>query len=249
MPTYTFNDLSTGVPITNHTTEITVTGGKTVATYSACGGPANTIVGGDGFEAGPTDSGEFVIAGCWKHSSSRYPMWSNIPWGSALRETSIGIEVRIQSAWEPLSRYSEATKSDIEAYHYDLYGTAIVPSQWKFNDFGHITCYIFKDKNRNKTFDRSSEKIHGEMFHTTPVNEAQTELGRTVELEESHGCIHVKPRDMDQMIEKGYLKKGNLVYIHPYSRTIPNRAIDTTGKQPFIVHFFPKDKKIMIVGH
>jgi hypothetical protein len=82
--------------------------GKVAAFFDACGGPATPVLGGDGFEAGPTDSGEFVIAGCWKHSSQRYPDWSGLPWGTPLREGMREIEVKVNSIWEPLSKYSPA---------------------------------------------------------------------------------------------------------------------------------------------
>jgi hypothetical protein len=229
-------------------TTIIIPAGKLAATYPAYGGPVKAFISGDGFEAGPTDSGEYIIYGCWPHSSSRYKDWSGIPWGTPLRETIKGIEVKVKDHWELITKYSIVTKDDILAYHWQLFKRPGLPSTWVFNDFGHVTCYIYIDKNRNGKRDIASEGIHGEMFHTTPINEAQTALNQEVTLAESHGCIHIKPRDIDSMIEKGYLAKGNKVYVHDYKQSAKKVPIDTTAKAPFTVHFFPGNKIILILG-
>jgi hypothetical protein len=58
-----------------------------IATYDALGGPEKAVKAPDGFVAGPTDAGNYVIAYCARHQSNRYPKWSGIPWGAALRDT------------------------------------------------------------------------------------------------------------------------------------------------------------------
>lgn len=61
-----------------------------------------------------------------------------------------------------------------------------------FNGFGHLTVYLYRDRNNNGRMD-ANDGIHGEFVHATPDNEAQEALGDDVELLESHGCVHVKP--------------------------------------------------------
>lgn len=130
-----------------------------------------------------------------------------------------------------------------------LYGRWTLPDRWVFNDFGHQTCYFFKDINHNRKLD-DKESIHPEFIHTTPVVEAMTEQSvpiSAIELGESHGCIHVKPRDIDDMIIKGYLKKGNSMIVHSYIAKAPF-GIGSRGRPPFEVHFYPGSKKLVIFG-
>lgn len=37
----------------------------------------------------------------------------------------------------------------------------------------------------------------------------------------SHGCVHIQPVDRDEMMRKGYLKKGVVVEIKPYGEVGP----------------------------
>jgi len=218
-----------------------------VGIYDAVGGPKTPIMRADGYQAGPTDKGEYVIAYCAKHSSPRmYRTWSNIRWGTPLRERKGILEVYINGKWQALKNFTSATKTDIQDYHQQLYGSWKVPKTWVFNDFGHITCYFFQDINKNRRLD-GKERIHAEFVHTTPGNEAQSAQGKPVILTESHGCIHVEPSDIDNMIKNGYLNKGNTLIIHSYPDTAPIWPWGI-GTPPFEVHFFPGAKKIVIKG-
>jgi hypothetical protein len=218
-----------------------------VAYYDAMGGPSKPEMGDDGFMKHPTTKGDFVLASCGKHVSTRYPFWSSIPWGTRLKEDKGILKVLIEGKWQPLSKYTTVTKDELKEEYYNLYKKNALPDRWLFNDFGHMTCYYFRDINHNRVLDSKSEHITGEFIHTTPIDEANTALNNTVELEGSHGCIHVKPNDIDEMIKKGYLKKGNLVVVHSYRQEMPigQRSI---GKAPFEFHFYPKSNKVVIYG-
>lgn len=220
-----------------------------VATYDALGGPEKAFKAPDGFVAGPTDAGEYVIAYCAKHRSARYPQWSGIPWGSPLKEQAGEILVQLAGKWQRVVDVSGATKAEIEQYHRQLYGTAKVPSTWVFNDFGHLTCFMFKDKNRNRKLDPAlGEKIHGEFFHTTPGDEAATALKKAVKLEPSHGCIHLKPVEMDQMVNRGYMKRGTRVVVHKYKERVVTFTKLGNGKPPYELHFYPGIGKLLVMG-
>ena len=70
-----------------------------------------------------------------------------------------------------------------------------------------------------------------------------------IDIEESHGCIHVTPKDIDTLISKGYFKTGTKIFIHGYDEDIPKEWIyDSTGEGPFEVHFFPGKKRMLITG-
>jgi hypothetical protein len=219
-----------------------------VKTYDGVGGPAtpkrNTD---DGFEAGPTDPGQYIVAYCGKHSSQRYAAWSRIPWGSKLKDVKGELYVLYQGRWTLLRTVTTVTREEILDMHENLYGSRLIPSTWVFNDFGHMTCYYFKDVNQNGRKD-TSERIHGEFIHTTPPDEANTALGNDVILVESHGCIHVKPVDIDEMRQKGYLKKGNKIVIHKYTESLPVHLPKAPAKEPYELHFYPGVKKILVEG-
>jgi len=44
-------------------------------------------------------------------------------------------------------------------------------------------------------------------------------LGDDVVLGESHGCVHVKPGDLDDMVKRRYLKNGSVVVVHRYAES------------------------------
>lgn len=79
--------------------------------------------------------------------------------------------------------------------------TASIPSQWDLNDFGAIAFHVVG----TQTF-----------IHTTSVNEAEYHAGLPEKLDFSHGCIHIKPSDRNQMIEQGYLQGGIRLIVEPY---------------------------------
>lgn len=76
----------------------------------------------------------------------------------------------------------------------------------------------FKDLNGNGVLD-GKEALSGQMFHTTPDNEAQTANGEKVILAPSHGCIHLKPADRDRLSALGAFKPGTKFIVHRYDET------------------------------
>jgi hypothetical protein len=136
-----------------------------------------------------------------------------------------------------------------------LYGMQI-PDRWVFNDFGHISVKYFRDKNHNGILDKN-ESILGDFIHTTPSNEAVSFYNSTrqasqstfaVDLPGSHGCIHVKPEDVNTMIGSGFLKKGEVIVVHPYSEKVMPATIkpDRYTRKGYEAHFFPGLFKIAI---
>jgi hypothetical protein len=220
-----------------------------VAKYDAVGGPEVAAIGGDGFTAGPTDAGRYRVAYCGKHSSRRYATWSKIKWGTEIKEEGGNVLVKHKGKWTALSNLTTVDKDDLVNYYEELYGKKELPKKWVFNDFGHMTCYFYKDRNKNRRLDADKgEKVHGEFFHTTPRTEAETDLGLPVLLDESHGCIHVKPNDIDKMIKSGHMKSGNSVVIHGYRERMPAGPVDAKGKAPFSLHFYQGEKTLLVYG-
>ena len=197
-----------------------------VKAYSAFGGPETERLAADGFWAGPTDEGEYRVGYIGRHSSKRYPTWSKIPWGAPLKIEEDQLLVRYEGKWRALSEVVSLSARDVAAYHEQLYGIRRIPDTWIFND----------------------ERIHGQFHHTTPFNEAQTALGLPVRLEESHGCVHLKPVDIQEMITAGYMRKNAKVTVHRYAdRKIPPVRAGR-GRPPFEMHFFPGMRQLLVLG-
>jgi hypothetical protein len=123
-----------------------------------------------------------------------------------------------------------------------------VPNKWVFNDFGHLTVYLYRDRNNNGRMD-GNERIHGEFIHTTPGNEAEEAQGDDVVLGESHGCVHVKPADLDDMVNRRFLKNGRVVVVHRYAESrIPYARPKIGHGAPYEVHFYPGLRQMCVVG-
>jgi hypothetical protein len=95
---------------------------------------------------------------------------------------------------------------------YDRDGDGI-PDVWVLNDFGPMAINYFRDPNRNRKRD-PGEKVMGEMIHTTPDNEGETDQGKPVRLDHSHGCIHVRPADLTRLLRRGAFTIGELLVVH-----------------------------------
>ena len=97
-----------------------------------------------------------------------------------------------------------------------------MPRTWVFNDFGPEAIRYFKDLNHNGKLD-GKEQLKGEMFHTAPDNEAQQAQGKPIVMGESHGCIHLRPVERDQLKAKGAFELGRALIIHTYKERLRGR--------------------------
>jgi hypothetical protein len=248
---YSRDALRSGITVKpGQSTSFTVKALATVAEYDAVGGPPSSGVDQNGNSFGPTEPGEYIIVGLWKHTSQSEWKLSKIEWGTPLRENTGSLEVFVKGAWKPLIQFTSVTKSELKEMYESYYKKTGLPTTWLFNDFGHITCFIAKDLNHDGKWESNTEKIHHQFFHSTPKDEGLSSQGKAneIELKISHGCIHIKPGDMDKMISKGYMKKGNMVYIHDYgTRPLGPNEIET-AQPPFSLHFFPGMKKLFAKG-
>lgn len=211
----------------------------------------------------PTRSGRFTILTIEKHVSGGRWLFSTIPWGTPMRIDPDAVYIKLNNKWRKLSSmdprwlasYKSAPKPELELRkmildYYKPMGAYFgnsTPDSWVFNDFGHVSVKYFRDTNRNGIFDKGKEEIISDFIHTTPPDEAQTAYNNrnkqpdNIALSYSHGCIHVKPNDIDKLISNGYARKGIIIEIHPYSATLnaPVSFLSNDGSQPHELHFFP----------
>ena len=204
--------------------------GKRKLEVEAWGGPEHQLPRspGEPFGAGPTDPGRYVIWTTGPYVTPTWP-WSRVPWGSRLRESTQDPGDVLYEAghgkWMSVRRLTGMKKAQIARAYHQLYGRWRVPETWVFNDFGPLAIRYFRDRNGDGVLD-GHEHLSGEMFHTTPDNEAQDALYRAahpgavdeppVQLFESHGCIHLRPADRARMMGAGGFRRGMRLVIHTY---------------------------------
>ncbi len=87
---------------------------------------------------------------------------------------------------------------------------------YRFNDFGHIGIKFFKDINGNKKFDPQIEHIVPTYIHSTPSDEWDriNNQDKARALGYSHGCIHMYPSDIDELLREYVVRRVTTVTIH-----------------------------------
>jgi len=214
---------------------IYVIGGRGEA-YEAVGGPppGHGHPDAGGHVAGRTPAGLYTLGPQEHHTTLGWP-YSTIPYGAKLRVGEDGfVEYLDQGSWKKANgphgiwtkatqRFHErdgapplVTEDDLSGFHSAAYDRAgNLRPEWLLNDFGEWAWNLMRDGKRSAYY-----------IHTTP----QDEYFKRVPAEEdaifsligqSHGCVHILPRDRDEMMERGYLKKGIHVQVMPYGRKGP----------------------------
>ncbi|MET4084065.1 hypothetical protein ABIB40_004039 [Pedobacter sp. UYP30] len=227
--------------------------------YDAHGGPSTIQKGSDGNDMTPTTAGRFVIQSIAKHVSyGRYAFWSGVAWGTPMMTKDGVTLIKKGNAWTKLSsvnkifgayKDNESKLTMLLMFEYQtLYNIPrnLSPRFWVFNDFGHVSVKYFKDTNHDWKMD-GKEHILGDFIHTTPGDEASTSKKQNFNLVESHGCIHVKPTEIDTMIGNGYIAKGLTIEVHPYNdKTIAAILKRPIARLPYETHFYPGLFKIVV---
>lgn len=190
--------------------------GRIRARYEARGGPASP--GSDPRMAEePTWPGIYYIHRVESYRTNTWPM-SRIRWGTALQDKPVLDDVwyRLGSgAWASIKKDHRISRTDILRAHQRLHGTLKIPDTWIFNDFGPLAIRWFRDLNGNRRLD-GRESLSGQMFHTTPENEAEHQRRSAVQLVPSHGCIHLKPSDRDELIRMGAFSAQTAFTVYRY---------------------------------
>lgn len=195
---------------------VAMNGGSVVFKGDAMGGPA--AMGTDPrMPEEPTWPGEYIIDIAHPYYTPTWPM-SRIQWGTLLKDMpgkdDVWYKLR-NGQWASVKRDMGVSRLALMELYSSLYGVRKVPDQWVFNDFGPVSIRWFKDTNNNKRLD-SHERLSGQMFHTTPADEANHKRGLPVSLTPSHGCIHLKPADRDKFISLKAFAPGTRFIVHQY---------------------------------
>jgi hypothetical protein len=171
-----------------------------------------------------TTAGTYIIYSYAPYKTKTWPN-SRMIWGTPLRaepDGTVSYQASGNGKWLPLidHRGRAFKPATLTTWYFELYGEYRFPPTWVFNDFGPWAVRYFRDKDHDGKLSRG-EHLSGEMIHTTPDNEAETVKGGPVNLESSHGCIHVKPRERDELARVGAFKRGNKLVVHRYEARMP----------------------------
>ena len=193
-----------------------VVGGQTLLSVEARGGPeAAPTHSEEAMPPGPTNEGQFLVAGTEAYNTPSWS-WSKLDWGVPLIDKGSDVWYQLPSGkYGSVQRDLGLGRQQILDYHRQLYGSAEVPKTWVFNDFGPKAVRYFRDKNGDGKRN-ADEPLEGEMIHTTPKNEAETARGQSVPLDDSHGCIHIRPVDRESLDQVGAFAAGVAFRVHPY---------------------------------
>jgi hypothetical protein len=205
-----------------------VVAGAVKAKYPIAGGPppGRGTKGEGGHTAGKTPAGVYVLGVKERHTTLNWPT-SVVPFGAPVRDSGGIIEYQMGGAWHRASGVDGAvtrawlrwfarshrpvTVASASQRAYEMFffkGTLIDP--WIVNDFGKSSWNLTRDGRRTPYY-----------LHTTPKDELTRDA--PVDLQQSHGCLHVRPADRDTMERLGFLRSGVELEVKPYFMHGPPR--------------------------
>jgi hypothetical protein len=196
--------------------------GKVLDTYGMVGGHKvgfKDEVHNNGIDYWPSPRGTFDALTPKTIVSSAWPL-SRVPYGAQLRELEGEVQYRsADGAWHfATGPRSVLAKGPSALRREDFLLSGSLQDTWQNNDFGHLSAYLRS---------RRTGEILGSIIHSSADNETTEAYFReTVSLREpaaalerlrhSHGCEHIHPRDMDELVTKGYFGAGTTLRIHGY---------------------------------
>ena len=193
-----------------------------------------------------TRAGRYVVGIIGKHKSAQRWLYSTIEWGAPLREKDGKLQYQQNNIWINLS--SNPIISKVASMYADFKNQISnvlsreekmqkLPAVWLFNDFGHVTIKYFKDLNNNYRQDKN-EQLLTDFVHTIPYDEYYSKYNYQVAMPDSHGCIHMHPKDIDIVLY--FIKIGSVIEVHHYNElNIPFMIERPFGRPLYEAHFFP----------
>ncbi len=180
-------------------------------------------------------------------------LWSesNIRWDSPVRLQSntnvLEVKQLTENGHDYLTDWVPASSYNTGGWEKDVANSLLNAGKqaatWQINAFGHMSCY-YKRKGAST---KPSVGIEPEYIHTTP----SLEKDDAAPLGQSHGCIHVRPSAIKEMIKKGYLIGGNKFIVHGYNEISPEKSVPKgtwsmkeSGLHEYEVHFYPGETVI-----
>lgn len=202
-----------------------VSGGRLLDTYAMTGGRAQAADDpNSAVDYSPSPAGRYDVVEVSPHVAASWA-WSYVPYGADLREVGGEVEYRdLGGVWRvatgPRSVFAGRSPAPLPRECY-LGPDGRVAPVWRYSDFGHL---------RGRLRSRRTGNLMTHMIHSSADQEetrayfADTDAllkpeAALATLRLSHGCEHVHPRDVDEMVAKGYLAPGVILVIHGYDES------------------------------
>jgi hypothetical protein len=198
--------------------------------FMAAGGNPVGYKDRGGHTAEPTPVGKYILGGQQHVTTGTWPR-SAIPYGSRIRILLDDHRIEFETpgkTWLPVmgphgvvTKYMMAfaqrdgIKRTVEDCDEELKTLLLAKngwlrtSTWDLNDFGRWAWNMTR-----------GGSITPYYIHTTPETEWDTISGKRVALTNSHGCVHITPKERDRMMSLGYLKKGVEFEVRKYTETM-----------------------------
>ena len=197
-------------------------GGRVLDTYGMVGGqaearpdPNNPTV-----DYSPSPEGTYDVVEVDPHASLAWA-WSYVPYGAPLRLSGGEVQfrdVRGRWQWATGSNSAFAGRNPPPLGKDDYFEDGELMPRWTKNDFGHLRARLRSVR---------TGALQGHMIHPGPVNEETAAYFADTDglvkpeaaletLRFSHGCEHIHPRDMDELVARGYLAPGTRFVVHGY---------------------------------
>lgn len=168
-----------------------------------------------------TPAGRYRVEEISPHASGTWPR-SYVPYGAELRLVDDEVQFRAgDGVWRfatgPKSEFARRDPPPMTRAGY-LNPDGSLPRTYTGNDFGHLRVYLR---------DLATGRLQTHMVHPIPELEQSARYWEDTRaltspsaalatLRYSHGCEHIHPRDLDEMIAKGYVAPGVLFVVHSY---------------------------------
>lgn len=168
-----------------------------------------------------TPAGRYSVVEISPHASGSWPR-SYVPYGAELRLMDDEVQYRAgDGVWRfatgPKSEFVRRDPPPMTRAGY-LSPDGSLPRTYTGNDFGHLRVYLR---------DLATGRLQTHMVHPIPDLEQNAKYWEDTRaltspaaalatLRYSHGCEHIHPRDLDEMIAKGYVAPGVLFVVHSY---------------------------------
>lgn len=169
----------------------------------------------------PSPKGDYDVVEVSPHASYAWN-WSYVPYGAPLREQGGQVEFqddrgRWHVATGPNSEFKDRLPPPLERKDYLGPDGKLLP-EWTKNDFGHL---------RGRLKSVRTGTLQGHMIHSSAFNQGTdtyyADTDRLLDPKEalsvlhvSHGCEHIHPRDLDELVARGYLAPGTRFVVHGY---------------------------------
>lgn len=189
--------------------------GTIVEAIQARGGPPFSMKDRE-HTADPSKAGTYKLGEGKSVVTSAWGLRDKIAWGAPFRMHDNEVQFKNPGEdWQFASGPKSVLNKDLKVEHFKRNGELI--KEWRHNDFGQTAFEI--------------QGSPGLFVHTSPdtedllkKEEEEHKVHEPLQLDHSHGCLHVEPLDRNRLMTTGYLQKGVTLVIKRYDEYLDPKA-------------------------